>query len=147
RWADAGAPRGNPADTPAPLTFRSDAEWFIGEPDLKVTTNDFAMYANGPDWWIDQFAEATLTEDRWIKAMEIKPSNPKIVHHVVFSGIEPDAPEGPPETGIQLHESAVGKYGDISGENRGRLLKKAPRLRFDMHYFAIGSEQHNRTTI
>jgi len=24
-----------------------------------------------------------LTEDRWIKSMEIKPSNPKIVHHVV----------------------------------------------------------------
>jgi hypothetical protein len=147
RWVDAGAPRGNPADMPAPLTFRSDAGWFIGEPDLKVTTNDFTMYANGPDWWIDQFAEATLTEDRWIKAMEIKPSNPKIVHHVVVYAIEPDAPEGTPETGIQLHEYAVGKYGDIFGENTGRLLKKGTRLRFDMHYFAIGSEQHNRTTI
>ena len=148
RWVDAGAPQGNPADMPAPLTFRSEADWFIGEPDLKVTTpNDFTMYANGPDWWIDQYADVELTEDRWIKAMEIKPSNPKIVHHVVIYVIEPDAPEGTPEGGVQLHEYAVGKYGDIFGENTGRLLKKGTRLRYDMHYFAIGSEQHNKTTM
>jgi len=149
KWADSGAPLGNPADMPPPLSFRSEAEWFIGEPDLKVTTpNDFVMYSKGPDWWIDQFSDVIeLSEDRWIKAMEIKPSNPKIVHHVVVYVLEPDAPEGTPETGIQLHEYAVGKYGDIFGHNTGRLLKKGTRLRFDMHYFAIGSEQHNKTTI
>ena len=149
RWADSGAPLGNPSDIPAPLAFRSEAEWFIGEPDLKVTTpKDFVMYAKGPDWWIDQFSDVIeLTEDRWIKSMEIKPTNPKVVHHVVVYALEPDAPEGTPETGIQLHEYAVGKYGDIFGDNTGRLLKKGTRLRFDMHYFAIGSEQHNTTTI
>ncbi len=148
RWADSGAPQGNVADMPAPLTFRPEADWFIGEPDLKVTTpNDFSMYATGPDWWIDQFADVQLTEDRWIKSMEIKPSNPKVVHHVVVYAIEPDAPEGTPEGGVQLHEYAVGKYGDIFGDNTGRLLKKGTRLRYDMHYFAIGSEQHNKTTI
>ena len=147
-WVDAGAPQGNPADMPPPRTFQSEAEWFIGEPDLKVTTpNDFVMYDKGPDWWIDQFAEVTLDEDRWIKAMEIKPSNPKIVHHVVVYAIEPDAPDGTPETGVMLHEYAVGKYGDIFGESTGRLLKKGTRLRYDMHYFAIGTEQHNKTTI
>jgi hypothetical protein len=148
RWAENGAPQGNPADMPKPIAFAPETDWFIGEPDLKVTTpNDFVMYANGPDWWIDQFAEVELTEDRWIKAMEIKPSNPKIVHHVVVYAIEPDAPEGTPEGGVQLHEYAVGKYGDIFGENTGRLLKKGTRLRYDMHYFAVGSEQHNKTTI
>jgi hypothetical protein len=148
KWVENGAPQGNPADMPPPLTFRSETDWFIGEPDLKVTTpNDFTMYENGPDWWIDQFADVTLDEDRWIKSMEIKPSNPKIVHHCVVYAIEPDAPDGTPETGIQLHEYAVGKYGDIFGDNTGRLLKKGTKLRFDMHYFAIGSEQHNKTTI
>jgi hypothetical protein len=148
RWVDAGAPQGNPADLPKPLVFAPDSNWFMGEPDLKVTTpNDFTMYANGPDWWIDQFADVTIDEDRWIKAMEIKPSNPKIVHHVVIYVIEPDAPEGTPETGVQLHEYAVGKYGDIFGDNTGRLLKKGTKLRYDMHYFAIGSEQHNKTTM
>jgi hypothetical protein len=148
RWVDSGAPRGDPADLPAPITFMPENQWFIGKPDLLVTTDqDFKMYPKGPDWWIDQYAEVRLTEDRWIKAMEIKPSNPKIVHHCVVYAIEPDAPEGTPEGGVQLHEYAVGKYGDIFSENTGRLLKAGTRLRFDMHYFAIGSEQHNKTTI
>jgi hypothetical protein len=147
-WVENGAPQGNAADMPPALTFRPETDWFVGEPDLKVTTpNDFTMYANGPDWWIDQFAEVTLDEDRWIKSMEVKPSNPKIVHHCVVYAIEPDAPAGTPESGVQLHEYAVGKYGDIFGDNTGRLLKKGTKLRFDMHYFAIGSEQHNKTTI
>ena len=77
KWVDSGAAQGNPADMPAPLTFRFEGDWFIGEPDLKVTTpSDFTMYPAGPDWWIDQFADVELTEDRWVKSMEIKPSNP-----------------------------------------------------------------------
>jgi hypothetical protein len=148
RWVDSGAPQGDPADMPKPMSFPPDDQWFIGRPDLQVTTDqDFKMYPKGPDWWIDQYAEVRLTEDRWIKAMEVKPSNPKIVHHCVIYAIEPDAPEGAPEGGVQLHEYAVGKYGDIFNENTGRLLKAGTRLRFDMHYFAIGSEQHNKTTI
>jgi hypothetical protein len=148
KWVDSGAPQGDAADMPAPLTFAPENSWYIGKPDLLVTTDkDFTMYPAGPDWWIDQYAEVKIPEDRWIKAMEIKPSNPKIVHHAVIYAIEPDAPEGTPETGVQLHEYAVGKYGDIFSENTGRLLKAGTRLRFDMHYFAIGSEQHNKTTI
>lgn len=148
KWVDTGAAQGNPADMPKPLSFASDTDWFIGKPDLTVTTpKDFVMYAKGPDWWIDQFAEMTLTEDRWIKAMEVKPSNRSIVHHCVVYALEPDAPPGTPGTGILLTEYAIGKYGAIFAENSGRLLKAGTRLRFDMHYFAIGSEQHNRTTI
>ena len=147
KWVDSGAPQGNPADMPKPLDFSKENTWFIGTPDLLVTTDDFKMYAKGSDWWIDQFAEVTLPEDRWIKAMEVKPSNRRIVHHGVVYAIEPDAPAGTPESGIQLTEYAVGKYGDTFAENSGRLLKKGTRLRFDMHYNASGSEQSNHTTI
>jgi len=148
KWVDAGAPQGNPADMPPPLTFTADNAWYIGKPDLLATTDkEFTMYAKGPDWWIDQFGDIQLTEDRWIQAMEVKPGNPKIVHHSVVYAIEPDAPPGTPDTGIQLTEYAVGKYGDIFNENTGRLLKKGTRLRFDMHYFATGSEQTNHMTI
>ncbi|HYA16094.1 MAG TPA: hypothetical protein VEF06_01440 [Bryobacteraceae bacterium] len=147
KWVDQGAVEGNPAEMPPAPKFRPETEWYIGEPDLTVTTDDFKMYAKGPDWWIDQYAEVTLTEDRWIKAMEIKPSNRKITHHCVVYAIEPDAPAGTPESGVQLTEYAVGKYGDIFADNTSRLLKKGTRLRFDMHYFAQGSEQTNHTTI
>src|SRR5438093_8660000 len=89
----------------------------------------------------------TLTEDRWIKAMEIKPTNRKIVHHAVAHAMQPNPNPGGSEIDIQLNEYAVGKYGNIFAENTGMLLKTGTRLRFDMHYFAIGSEQRNRTTM
>ncbi|MGD1091119.1 MAG: hypothetical protein ABSB35_03895, partial [Bryobacteraceae bacterium] len=71
----------------------------------------------------------------------------RIVHHSVVNAIEPDPPAGTPETGVQLHEYAIGKWGDVFADNTGRLLKKGTRLRFDMHYFAVGTEQKNHTTI
>ena len=36
RWADSGAPRGNPADMPPPVQFEDDNVWHIGKPDLVV---------------------------------------------------------------------------------------------------------------
>ena len=139
KWVDAGAPGGNPADAPPPQKFQPEDVWHIGKPDLVVKMDgQHKMYAKGPDWWIDYFAEVTIPEDRYIKAMEVRPGNRRIVHHVVMYVIEPDAPEGTPESGVNLHEYAVGKYGDTFAANTGRLLKKGSRLRFDMHYFAIG---------
>ena len=145
-WVDGGALQGNPADQPPARTFAAEDAWHIGKPDLIVAMDGtHKMYAKGPDWWIDYFAEVPIEEDRYIKAMEIRPSNRRIVHHVVISVIEPDAPPGTPETGVNLHEYAVGKYGDTFAENTGRLLKKGSRLRYDMHYFANGEEAMDRT--
>ena len=146
KWIDAGAPQGNPADMPPARKFAPEDAWHIGKPDLIVPMNGtHTMYKKGPDWWIDYFAEIPLTEDRYIKAMEIRPGNRRIVHHVVMYVIEPDAPPGTPETGVNLHEYAVGKYGDTFAENTSRLLKKGSRLRFDMHYFANGEESTDTT--
>ena len=147
KWVDGGAIQGKAADLPKPLNFGNEDTWFLGQPDLVVTTDEFKMYAKGSDWWIDQYGEITVPEDRWIKAMEIKPTNRRIVHHAVVYAIEPDAPAGTPESGMQLTEYAVGKYGDTFADNTSRLLKKGTRLRFDMHYNAAGTEQSNRTTI
>ena len=106
---------------------------------------EHTMYAKGPDWWIDYFADVEIPEDRYIKAMEIRPGTRRIVHHAVMYVIEPDAPASAPEGGINLHEYAVGKYGDTFAPNTGRLLKKGSRLRFDMHYFAVGEQLKDKT--
>jgi mono/diheme cytochrome c family protein len=146
KWVDAGAPGGTASDAPPPQKFAPEDAWHIGKPDLVVPMSDeHTMYAKGPDWWIDYFAEVEIPEDRYIKAMEIRPGTRRIVHHVVMYVIEPDAPASAPEGGISLHEYAVGKYGDTFAPNTGRLLKKGSRLRFDMHYFAVGEELKDRT--
>ena len=74
-WVDAGAPRGNPADMPPPREFESRDKWHIGEPDWIVPIPEpFVVSPEAPNWWGDFFSESGLTEDRWIKAVETKPS-------------------------------------------------------------------------
>jgi hypothetical protein len=150
RWVDGGMLQGNPKDMPPPLTFRPETDWFIGKPDLTVTFDrEMTMYANGPDWWINKYADTGLTEDRWVKAMQIKPSNPKIVHHAVTSVIPPAGTDLTDSgfVGGEFEEYAVGKYGTTFPENTGRLLPAGSRIAFDMHYFAIGEEAKDRTTL
>ena len=74
-WVDGGAPRGNPADMPPPVEFADRDQWHIGEPDWIVPLPEpFVVAAEAPNWWGDFFADSGLTEDRWIKAVETKPS-------------------------------------------------------------------------
>ena len=146
RWVDAGAPAGDLSRLPPAPTFAPEDAWRIGKPDLVVKLDRaHTMYPAGPDWWLDYFADTGLTEDRWIKAMEIRPSNRKIVHHVVAFAIEPDPAPGMPASGAVLQEYAVGKYGETFNDDTSRLLKAGTRLRFDMHYFPIGEEQIDQT--
>ena len=152
KWVDQGAIQGNPADMPPPPAYPADVSqngqmlWVMGTPEMTTMTDDFKMYAKGPDWWINQFSEITLTEDRWIQSMEVRPSNRKIVHHCVVYIADASAPEE--DRGSLLLEYAIGKYGDTFAENSGRLLKKGTyRITWDMHYNAGGTEQSNHTTL
>lgn len=144
RWVDTGMHQGDPKDMPPALTFRPETDWFIGKPDLVITfPKEHVMYAHGPDWWIDKYADSGLTEDRWVKASQAKPGNPKIVHHIVTSLMD----DGTGQPGGEFEEYAVGKYGDIFPDNTGRLMPAGSKVRFDMHYFAIGSEQRDRSSL
>src|SRR5438093_8591636 len=51
KWADSGAPRGNPADMPPPRTWEDANTWTIGTPDLIVKLPQITVKANSPDWW------------------------------------------------------------------------------------------------
>ena len=48
KWADSGAPRGNPADMPPPKVYSDRNAWAIGTPDLVVKTNDILVKGNAP---------------------------------------------------------------------------------------------------
>src|SRR6185369_14091637 len=71
KWADSGAPRGNPADMPAPRHFDTTDKWTIGEPDLVLRSKDVTVPAVGPDRWGDFGLVPTgLNEDRYVSAVE-----------------------------------------------------------------------------
>jgi len=138
RWADSGAPRGNPADMPTAPTFANRNEWAMGKPDLIITTpRAMTVPPSGPDWWVDLHTTSGLTEDRYIKALESKPSLPgseKVVHHATSDMEFPDGSES------FLNEYAVGKNADIFPEGTGRLIKADSKIKFNLHMHSIGEE-------
>jgi hypothetical protein len=81
-WVEAGAPEGDPADAPAPREFPSG--WALGEPDLVLTIPEaYALGAEGRDEHRVFVLPTGLTEGKWVAAVDYKPGNPKVVHHVL----------------------------------------------------------------
>jgi hypothetical protein len=146
-WVDNGAPEGNRADMPPPRQFQDTDQWHIGKPDLIVSMPvSFTVKPRNSDWWGNFIADSGLTEDRYIKAVETKPSSGggiRVVHHAV-TGLLGD--DGVSEGGT-LNEYAVGKNGDIYPDGAGKLIKAGARIRFNLHYHSIGEEITDRTSV
>jgi len=116
-WVDAGAPEGNQADMPSPKAFASNEGWNIGQPDLILhKPKPFKMYAQGSDWWLQETVETGLTEDRWVKAVQLRPGNRKIVHHFCAGPV----PSGPRNAGV----GAVGPQDRYAQEEREAALEE-----------------------
>ena len=145
-WVDGGAMRGNPSDLPPARQFDDADRWHIGKPDLIVSLPaPQTIAAAGSDWWADFVADAGLTEDRYIKAVEAKPSASaaRSVHHAVMYLLSPDGDA----VGGVLNEYAVGKNGDVFPDGSGKLMKAGSKVRFNMHYHSIGEELTDQTSI
>ena len=154
-WVDAGAPQGNPADMPPPRQFADAETWQIGKPDLIVTLpKDYVLRAKGPDQWPDILVDPGLTEDRYIKGVQIIPAKGfPVIHHIRTSIVEPsDASRGSGrlddtdgslevgEQGVFLNEYAIGKQGDVFPDGSGRLIKAGTKINFQMHLHSSGTE-------
>lgn len=154
QWVDSGAARGNPADLPAPVEFNDNLyEWTVAdelgrEPDLVVPIPEpFLVPAASPNWWIELVSDTGLTEDRWVKALETKPSITgfPVVHHASTSMFLPEAPEERERFG----EYALGKTADIHPDGTGRIMKARTHLLWNLHYSANpnGEDTYDQTSI
>ncbi|MEK7794102.1 MAG: immunoglobulin-like domain-containing protein, partial [Candidatus Hydrogenedentota bacterium] len=84
-WVLDGAPEGDPADAPPPLTF-DDSEWFQGDPDIILEMPVTWEHNPGPDRYrcfILDPPGGALEQDLIITSFEVKPSNLEITHHSV----------------------------------------------------------------
>jgi hypothetical protein len=79
---DAGCPEGDPKDAPPPAKFPDG--WVLGKPDLILEPDDdFVLGATGRDLFQVFVMPTGLTEDRYVVAVEVRPGNPRVVHHAV----------------------------------------------------------------
>jgi peroxiredoxin len=79
-WADGGTPEGDPKDAPAAVTFPSG--WQLGQPDLILTVpEEFTLGGTGHDVFRCFVLPTGLTEDKQVIGIEVRPGNPRVVHH------------------------------------------------------------------
>jgi tetratricopeptide (TPR) repeat protein len=79
-WVEQGAPEGDPADLPAAPEFIEG--WKLGQPDVVITMPEpFMLPAEGVDVFRNFVLPIPVSAQHWVKAVELRPGNPRIVHH------------------------------------------------------------------
>jgi hypothetical protein len=165
KWADSGAPRGNPADMPEAKQYADNSVWRIGTPDLIVKTKDIVVKGDAPDWWGEIDAvPIPLDDDRYVLAVEIKEVNDVdthnkdrqtvggrfVWHHLIYRtqvGLEPPS-DTELITGSEnvvnwpVHE--VGRNPDYFDPKGAVLLKKGSYIVSDSAH--IHSNGHDTTS-
>ena len=161
QWARDGTPMGDPAHMPPALEFSDEAIWTLGEPDLVVSTQEFLVKGDAPDWWGDITSIPTgLTEDRYVASVEIREINDVrenrdserqtvgglyVFHHMVWSTRVLDDPDVRP-VGWPVHE--VGRNPDIFDDEGGQLLKAGSSVvSGSTHLHSNGSDTRARLEI
>jgi Flp pilus assembly protein TadD/mono/diheme cytochrome c family protein len=78
-WIQAGMPEGE-GSAPPPPTYAKD--WQLGPPDLILEmSSPLQVPADGPDLFENFALPTSITSTLWIRAMEIQPGSPILVHH------------------------------------------------------------------
>ena len=164
RWVDDGAVQGDPKDLPPPRPPVTDNEWKavrdgFGPPDLVIRSSEYTMPSQHQDVWYRPMSDIPLSEPRWAKLVEIRPSNLKgrrIIHHSIAYLVlnnDPDAvnngtANGPDRFGgddlvnrrPQLMEWAIGKGYDLFRPGTGKLILPGEKISWDQHIHAVGEE-------
>ena len=169
KWADSGAPLGNPADMPPARQYADSRGWTIGTPDLIISSPVATVKAAAADWFgpLEPPSPTGLTEDRYIKAVEVKevrlaentPDNPAekaagraalnifVVHHAVVEVARESredagagAAEAAPREGLSVVYE-LGQNATIFPEDVGVKLPAGSVVTFDKnHFHSVGRD-------
>ncbi|HLG17629.1 MAG TPA: thiol-disulfide isomerase [Blastocatellia bacterium] len=149
-WVDAGAPKGDDKDLPPAPKFVEG--WTIGKPDVVLSMpEEHAIPADGTIPYLYFTIPTGFKEDKWIQAMEIRPGNRAVVHHVIAFTQEPGASRrgagGEAQARGQLGGITPNKTGVTFAPGTARLLKAGSNIVFQMHYTTNGEASKDRTSI
>ena len=153
-WADSGAVEGNPKDAPAPLHFQDG--WNI-QPDMVIKMpKPFQLKATGTIDYQYVLVKGDFTEDKWVTAAEMRPGNPKVLHHGkvwvrppgshwMENAVPGEAySNGMGRNSLTEGNDILGKFNPGLGAQEfaigdsAKFVPKGSDLVFELHYTAIG---------
>lgn len=161
-WANAGAPAGDLKKAPLPPTFTPG--WQMGKPDfIGQPVKPYELSAEGSDDYRCFVVPTNFPQNRYVTAVELRPGNRKIVHHVLVyldtSGTarKKDGKDGNP--GYQsfggpgfppagsLGGWAPGLQPQMLDAGSGFLLPKGADIVMQVHYHKDGKPESDLTRI
>jgi hypothetical protein len=164
-WVDHGAPKGDPKDQPPLPAFA--AGWEIGKPDVVLSMEKpYAVVDSGTIKYQYFQIPTNFTEDKWIKAIEVRPGVRSVVHHILVFCKEPEGKfAGPPFTpvvpkipafgtndgakspGVLIATTAPGTNGMRFPEGTALRVKAGSTLTLQIHYTANGKPTEDTSTV
>ncbi|MBL8188554.1 MAG: thiol-disulfide isomerase [Acidobacteria bacterium] len=152
-WVAAGAPKGEDKDLPPAPKFATG--WTIGEPDAVIEMQEeYTVPADGTVPYLYFSMPTNFKEDKWIQAMEIRPGNRSVVHHVIAYAQDPSVKDTAPGGEGELRRGRVhlggitpNKTGVVFSPGTARLIPKGSNIVFQMHYTTNGQVTKDRTKI
>jgi hypothetical protein len=132
QWVSQGAVEGAAADLPPRPEWPGG--WRLGQPDLVVTLpQPYTLPAEGQDVYRNFVFPASVDTMRYVRAVEFRPGNPKVIHHAFINVDETGQSrrlaqkENPPGfDGMELPESAVMPAGQFLGWQPGKASHPVP---------------------
>ncbi len=152
RWIDAGGPEGDPI-TATPLEPLPAGQWNIDGPDLVLSIpQPFTVPAEGVLEYQYFVVDPGFSEDKWVSAVELRPSNPAVVHHVNVWIDRSQQSKFSVDSWTRLTSgylavTAPGRPPMIFPEGMAKRIPAGSKLVFQLHYQSIGSTQVDQTRL
>jgi hypothetical protein len=124
-WVNTGAPKGNDADlSPAP-TFAQG--WLHPRglaPDAIVTLPEVQVQAPGEVPYLRHLVKVPFLTDKWVVAIQVRPGNPALVHHMAITELALD--EGVTPADLDRLETIARQLGFSNSTMASRPAVAAP---------------------
>jgi mono/diheme cytochrome c family protein len=146
-WVNAGTPKGDDRDAPPPPKFVEG--WGIGKPDVVLSMlEEYPVPADGVVPYKYFTIPTSFTEDKWVTAIEFRPGNRAVVHHIIGFIQEPgQRVSGDGGTGNFLGGTAPGDPPNIYTDGLAKRIPAGSKIIFQMHYTPNGEATKDRSSV
>jgi hypothetical protein len=158
-WIEAGRPEGPAAAMPALPDFPEG--WQLGEPDVVLKTSAaYPVPAGGRDIYRNFSLPLDLPEDKWLTAIEVRPGDREVLHHVLVfldedrQGRSLEGRDGRPGfrgrgagRATMVAGWAVGGQPEHLPQGMGLRIPKGSDLTLQSHLHPSGRATEEQTTI
>jgi len=148
KWVDAGAPEGSAADMPKMPDFTPG--WSFGKPDVSFDTGqDFPIPADGVVEYQYFKVDPHFTEDTWVQAAEVRPTQRSQVHHILVF-VQQDGKRSA-RAGEQFSDMLIGYAPGVPtitwDPDTAFLVKAGSTFLFQVHYTTNGKAAMDRSVL